>query len=113
MIRRPPRSTRTDTLFPYTTLFRSHRIAKLRAAAEQPRRGREQPVEQRENEEGEQRQHEDMPPDMAEDIMARLVRGHHLHLVQRRPVEPAVRYGDARRGTTGRASGRARVRHAA
>src|SRR3546814_7766577 len=28
MIRRPPRSTRTDTLFPYTTLFRS---------AEQPR----------------------------------------------------------------------------
>src|SRR3546814_8440275 len=27
MIRRPPRSTRTDTLFPYTTLFRS--LAKL------------------------------------------------------------------------------------
>src|SRR3546814_1973409 len=27
MIRRPPRSTRTDTLFPYTTLFRS--MAKL------------------------------------------------------------------------------------
>src|SRR3546814_17220337 len=27
MIRRPPRSTRTDTLFPYTTLFRSHAIA--------------------------------------------------------------------------------------
>src|SRR3546814_8601631 len=26
MIRRPPRSTRTDTLFPYTTLFRSSRI---------------------------------------------------------------------------------------
>src|SRR3546814_10024601 len=24
MRRRPPRSTRTDTLFPYTTLFRSH-----------------------------------------------------------------------------------------
>src|SRR3546814_8700908 len=29
MIRRPPRSTRTDTLFPYTTLFRSVR-AKVR-----------------------------------------------------------------------------------
>src|SRR3546814_18868962 len=32
MIRRPPRSTRTDTLFPYTTLFRSNisgRIAQL------------------------------------------------------------------------------------
>src|SRR3546814_3750828 len=27
MIRRPPRSTRTDTLFPYTTLFRSPRPA--------------------------------------------------------------------------------------
>src|SRR3546814_4951690 len=32
MIRRPPRSTRTDTLFPYTTLFRSgsiHRAADI------------------------------------------------------------------------------------
>src|SRR3546814_19224112 len=28
MLRRPPRSTRTDTLFPYTTLFRSSRIAR-------------------------------------------------------------------------------------
>src|SRR3546814_11237739 len=27
MIRRPPRSTRTDTLFPYTTLFRSGAVA--------------------------------------------------------------------------------------
>src|SRR3546814_4647777 len=27
MIRRPPRSTRTDTLFPYTTLFRSGDLA--------------------------------------------------------------------------------------
>src|SRR3546814_1076748 len=26
MIRRPPRSTRTDTLFPYTTLFRSNSL---------------------------------------------------------------------------------------
>src|SRR3546814_16072485 len=26
MIRRPPRSTRTDTLFPYTTLFRSGQV---------------------------------------------------------------------------------------
>src|SRR3546814_10437045 len=37
MIRRPPRSTRTDTLFPYTTLFRSywfdsHRFVGLDAA---------------------------------------------------------------------------------
>src|SRR3546814_10099791 len=40
MIRRPPRSTRTDTLFPYTTLFRSFaaredRRALLRAACAQ------------------------------------------------------------------------------
>src|SRR3546814_1247377 len=34
MIRRPPRSTRTDTLFPYTTLFRS------RAYSPPPARGR-------------------------------------------------------------------------
>src|SRR3546814_12292327 len=39
MIRRPPRSTRTDTLFPYTTLFRSclglaHRKAADRIAVE-------------------------------------------------------------------------------
>src|SRR3546814_2752689 len=29
MTRRPPRSTRTDTLFPYTTLFRSHLTDRL------------------------------------------------------------------------------------
>src|SRR3546814_5664501 len=34
MIRRPPRSTRTDTLFPYTTLFRSLDIAARPAEAE-------------------------------------------------------------------------------
>src|SRR3546814_20729591 len=33
MIRRPPITTRTDTLFPYTTLFRSHSFPA------QPRRG--------------------------------------------------------------------------
>src|SRR3546814_5463669 len=32
MIRRPPRSTRTDTLFPYTTLFRSLGIREWQAA---------------------------------------------------------------------------------
>src|SRR3546814_11528767 len=32
MIRRPPRSTRTDTLFPYTTLFRSPRDRRDRPA---------------------------------------------------------------------------------
>src|SRR3546814_14686810 len=32
MIRRPPRSTRTDTLFPYTTLFRSSNRGDLAVA---------------------------------------------------------------------------------
>src|SRR3546814_21116089 len=32
MIRRPPRSTRTDTLFPYTTLFRSAELEERLAA---------------------------------------------------------------------------------
>src|SRR3546814_7914026 len=33
MIRRPPRSTRTDTLFPYTTLFRSAHAVALRVVS--------------------------------------------------------------------------------
>src|SRR3546814_5953137 len=47
MIRRPPRSTRTDTLFPYTTLFRSWRAiasTRLRVASltvRSPRSARE------------------------------------------------------------------------
>src|SRR3546814_6309863 len=39
MIQRPPRSTRTDTLFPYTTLFRS--LQRIRAPAERTERGPE------------------------------------------------------------------------
>src|SRR3546814_18232627 len=44
MIRRPPRSTRTDTLFPYTTLFRSHAAGHRleRDVAERLRQAREQ-----------------------------------------------------------------------
>src|SRR3546814_5328420 len=52
MIRRPPRSTRTDTLFPYTTLFRS-RVAVMasdllagpKAAAELVRRVAEHEID--------------------------------------------------------------------
>src|SRR3546814_16700197 len=43
MIRRPPRSTRTDTLFPYTTLFRSDGVEAVHDApdgAEQADEGR-------------------------------------------------------------------------
>src|SRR3546814_9185522 len=56
MIRRPPRSTRTDTLFPYTTLFRS--------TADRPLRGQsltrverwQLPPLQRDLESGDERQ---------------------------------------------------------
>src|SRR3546814_7361657 len=54
MIRRPPRSTRTDTLFPYTTLFRStseglrQRIGQHAIAAFVDRRGRVHDDEKRE-----------------------------------------------------------------
>src|SRR3546814_6869232 len=42
MIRRPPRSTRTATLFPYTTLFRSERrVAVLRAQCDAAQRADE------------------------------------------------------------------------
>src|SRR3546814_922060 len=39
MIRRPPRSTRTDTLFPYTTLFRSSSLGAEREAMESVQMG--------------------------------------------------------------------------
>src|SRR3546814_1378459 len=39
MIRRPPRSTRTDTLFPYTTLFRSGPVRSVRSRLLPPPRG--------------------------------------------------------------------------
>src|SRR3546814_17340998 len=44
MIRRPPRSTRTDTLFPYTTLFRSERDADVRAKLRGVRAGGLRPI---------------------------------------------------------------------
>src|SRR3546814_5860138 len=47
MIRRPPRSTRTDTLFPYTTLFRSYRVARQRFLGGRRERGSEQHAGQR------------------------------------------------------------------
>src|SRR3546814_4359382 len=43
MIRRPPRSTRTDTLFPYTTLFRSINVDENRTIAAQFRGFRRPP----------------------------------------------------------------------
>src|SRR3546814_4740689 len=47
MIRRPPRSTRTDTLFPYTTLFRSGRTPVHERRRADRRLARKTPVEER------------------------------------------------------------------
>src|SRR3546814_4588033 len=44
MIRRPPRSTRTDTLFPYTTLFRSLLRLRRGAAADDSLQARTRPA---------------------------------------------------------------------
>src|SRR3546814_2090430 len=45
MIRRPPRSTRTDTLFPYTTLFRSNKASATQIDDEEAKRKSIQSVE--------------------------------------------------------------------
>src|SRR3546814_13403573 len=47
MIRRPPRSTRTDTLFPYTTLFRSTSMNMVQADMDASRAGIALPTDQR------------------------------------------------------------------
>src|SRR3546814_19849731 len=57
MILRPPRSTRTDTLFPYTTLFRSQRHRRLARACEQ------------------RAEHEDRRAHLAHDVIGRDGRG--------------------------------------
>src|SRR3546814_15778485 len=46
MIRRPPRSKRTDTLFPYTTLFRSRRGAEVAGGGVDLRQGFDRHLEE-------------------------------------------------------------------
>src|SRR3546814_19019527 len=57
MIRRPPRSTRTDTLFPYTTLFRS------RGRTRPPPRLHERPARRRAGRDSDRRDMQPVPPD--------------------------------------------------
>src|SRR3546814_3258292 len=47
MIRRPPRSTRTDTLFPYTTLFRSAAVKRQQATLAERHAGIKQAAQAR------------------------------------------------------------------
>src|SRR3546814_6925618 len=56
MIRRPPRSTRTDTLVPYTTLFRSSRHSQRRGVG---LRGIDQPAADRDRHPEGDEQHRD------------------------------------------------------
>src|SRR3546814_3384891 len=53
MIRRPPRSTRTDTLFPYTTLFRSWAAP----SSPPPATGRRSCRKARDRDDGDEREH--------------------------------------------------------
>src|SRR3546814_18680931 len=96
MIRRPPRSTRTDTLFPYTTLFRSVREGALIFG----RHHDTQPREQRDDidREGDE---ERIAPTPVEEILRR----------QRCDQEHEQQAGDdqAERREIGRASCRERV----
>src|SRR3546814_8101867 len=66
MLRRPPRSTRTDTLFPYTTLFRSPAAFEMRERARDAgprnlRRGRGRRDRRRNAIEDEQRRRQETP----------------------------------------------------
>src|SRR3546814_13362885 len=103
MIRRPPRSTRTDTLFPYTTLFRSrialatlvdveHEAVEVRAMLACKR----QRVEERIHQIG----------------LAAADAAPHVQTIDRGPrltAEPAARRRGDQLVTIGRASGRERV----
>src|SRR3546814_20276007 len=78
MIRRPPRSTRTDTLFPYTTLFRS--LEERPTAPEEDHRP----------------QHRAHPLDaievdlVAEPVHDHLTGSHHRDRQEKAPPEPAL-----------------------
>src|SRR3546814_10399971 len=97
MIQRPPRSTRTDTLFPYTTLFRGdeqqhrHRDQRLRqpfrhrrmVEARHPQQRHDEPDEEQQ---GRDREHPLQPPVMR----AGLGRAPPPHELERRLNPPAA-----------------------
>src|SRR3546814_19972097 len=97
MIRRPPRSTRTDTLFPYTTLFRST-VADNHAQAIED-------LQADWTHENRQRWITDTPTSGTQQRVPALdIRGHHERLRQERaelaalvPADPADKLSEARR----------------
>src|SRR3546814_2378454 len=62
MIRRPPRSTRTDTLFPYTTLFRSGDHRRVDALPADRQEADDQPEKRRAGDADENAQFRRQPP---------------------------------------------------
>src|SRR3546814_14187406 len=104
MIRRPPRSTRTDTLFPYTTLFRRPRVSSHSrgaqfmddlAACGDELFGRQFGIE-------------DGGVHALEHLMRRTLRVRHLFAFVLRPEEGDAKHRDAA-ANNGRATGTERV----
>src|SRR3546814_14923663 len=87
MIRRPPISTRTDTLFPYTTLFRSRDRA---AAVAGPRRRQRHPLCAARARAGGRRGREPSQLDAARDPA---VGAHHHRLLRRAVALASSRHG--------------------
>src|SRR3546814_12975210 len=83
MIRRPPRSTRTDTLFPYTTLFRSLLAPQLRRSDRAAWRSRAMILAMNgRNDEATQIVRATLPPQLAENILPYLLRMDRLNPAQ-------------------------------
>src|SRR3546814_14284131 len=83
MIRRPPRSTRTDTLFPYTTLFRSLLPAMLERVQPQGHDGRR----------GVRAPYAENAALLAELVVVERIRGDHRVRPSRCPIGAAYRDG--------------------
>src|SRR3546814_20450078 len=106
MVRRPPRSTRTDTLFPYTTLFRSPAFARDRAArpecaARQPAfrladRHHDRGRRKREAAEGVRRAFRDVPEGTRRGRNPRAVAGDRQSVVSGKSVSVLVDIGGRR-----------------
>src|SRR3546814_17513788 len=102
MIRRPPRSTRTDTLFPYTTLFRSGALTTSVSAT-----GKLAPV----NQVTVGSQLSGLVTQVMVDVNDRVAKGQALALIDPEQIDDQIRAGRAQLAASkiGRASCRERV----
>src|SRR3546814_5751260 len=93
MIRRPPRSTRTDTLFPYTTLFRSgfgegERREQLALLPLEREHGHER---QCDDEQAEEQRRADLDRGLSDDTPARASRKALVGMLVRPSPDPLMR----------------------